>query len=92
MKTKHTYLIRHILSKTLLVAFIIANLNQEAEAQITQSFQSERAKEDYSFLKDSTDLKWYDEMKYISLGESRNAYLSIGGTVRPRIENFVNKN
>lgn len=92
MKTKYTYLIIHILSKTLLVVFIIANLNQDVEAQISQSFQSQRAKEDYSFLKDSTDLKWYDAMKYIGIGESRNAYLSIGGSVRPRIENFVNQN
>jgi len=56
------------------------------------TFQDERAAEDYSFLKDSSNLDWIESIKYISLTTSQNSYLSIGGSYRPRFEHFSNKN
>lgn len=61
-------------------------------AQQPYTFEEERAAEDYSFLKDSSKLTWNEALKYISLGASRNNYLSVGGSYRPRFEHFSNNN
>ncbi len=61
-------------------------------AQQSYTFKDERAAEDYDFLKDSTNLSWYESAKYIALSANRNSYLSIGGSYRPRFEHFSNKN
>ena len=54
------------------------------------NFLERRAEEDYSYLKDSTNLAWQDAIKYIGLDKQKNSYLSIGGSFRPRFEHFTN--
>ena len=61
-------------------------------AQNEQVFKEERAAENYSFLKDSTNLDYFQALKYIPLNNKRNSYLSIGGSHRPRFEYFTNRN
>ncbi len=53
-------------------------------------FLEQRAEEDYSHLKDSTNLSWPQAVKYIAFDSPKNAYLSIGGTFRSRFEHFTN--
>ncbi|MEM9919964.1 MAG: alginate export family protein [Bacteroidota bacterium] len=60
-------------------------------AQQQDAFKSERAQEDYTHLKDSTNLGWQQAVKYISLSGDRSSYLSIGGSFRPRYEHFSNR-
>ncbi|MEO0899976.1 MAG: alginate export family protein [Bacteroidota bacterium] len=55
------------------------------------AFLTERADEDYSYLKDSSRLRGNDALKFIAFGESKNSYLSLGGSFRPRIEHFSNQ-
>ncbi|MEM1359511.1 MAG: alginate export family protein, partial [Bacteroidota bacterium] len=70
--------------------FILLPLNTLAQDQTT--FLDQRAEEDYNHLKDSTNLAWPDAIKYLSLTKKRNAYLSLGGSFRPRFEHFTNNN
>ena len=76
----------------LLLLLIQASFAQEGEEQIEFEIKSERAAEDYSLLRDSTDLDWNLALKYIALDKNRNAYLSIGGSYRLRFEHVGNQN
>ncbi|MEL7120710.1 MAG: alginate export family protein, partial [Bacteroidota bacterium] len=76
---------RSSLLLTLLICFTLF-----AHGQTGASFQDERAKEDYSFLKDSTQLTWQDAIKFIRLDEEGNSYLSFGASLRTRFEHFTN--
>ncbi|MEL7124298.1 MAG: alginate export family protein, partial [Bacteroidota bacterium] len=50
-------------------------------------FEEVRFEEDYYFLKDSTNLRHtLDKMKYLSLSENRNWYVSLGGEARETFE------
>ncbi len=69
---------------------ILVSLSFSVLGQGQTEFLEQRADEDYSYLKDSTNLTWPDAMKYIAFDPQKNAYLSIGGTFRPRFEHFTN--
>ena len=68
--------------------FLLLSLPTLAQGQT--HFLEQRAEEDYRHLKDSTSLTWQDALKYIALDRQKSAYLSIGGTFRPRYEHFTN--
>ncbi|MEM1393557.1 MAG: alginate export family protein [Cyanobacteria bacterium P01_H01_bin.150] len=74
----------------ILLCSLFCSFPFSAIAQHSYSFKDERAEEDYSFLKDSTNLVWQETIKYIPLSANRNSYLSIGGSFRPRFEHFTN--
>lgn len=77
--------------KTLVCLFFFL-ITFAIHAQESIEFKDQRAEENYAFLKDSTNLAWQDAIKYIALTSSRNSYLSIGGSYRPRYEHFSNNN
>ncbi|SHM09335.1 Alginate export [Chitinophaga jiangningensis] len=51
-------------------------------AQDIPAFKPLRYNEDYSFLKNDTVRKWYQQMKYSSFSDSGHAFISFGGEVR----------
>ncbi|MEM9830805.1 MAG: alginate export family protein [Bacteroidota bacterium] len=51
----------------------------------------QRANEDYSHLKDSSKLSGLEKIKFVPLGQKRNAHLSFGGSTRHRYEHFTNQ-
>ncbi|MEM6269827.1 MAG: alginate export family protein [Bacteroidota bacterium] len=55
------------------------------------AFKEERAKEDYGNLKDSTQRKGLEIIKYIPILPKKNIYFSIGGSYRARMEHFSNR-
>lgn len=55
-----------------------------------KNFLEQRAQEDYSHLRDSSNLAWQDVIKYIALDKKKRSYLSVGGSFRPRFEHFTN--
>ncbi|MEM6722604.1 MAG: alginate export family protein [Bacteroidota bacterium] len=60
-------------------------------AQHQQAILDERAKEDYSYLKDSTNLAWQKAIKYLGFGAQNGSYISVGGSYRARYEHFTNR-
>ncbi len=62
-----------------------------AVSGFAQSFKSLRYDENYSYLKDSTQLNWYERMKFTRLSSSGNHYLSLGGEVRYQYFRFRNE-
>jgi len=59
-------------------------------------FKLFRAEENYSYLTDKEinpyESDYFDFIKFIPLDNGRNASLSLGGEIRPRIEYFNNRN
>jgi hypothetical protein len=50
-----------------------------------------RYDDDFTYLSDpSKRVSWYDEIKYIPLGDDPSHYLSIGGDLRERVESYSN--
>jgi hypothetical protein len=48
-----------------------------------------RYDDDFTYLSDpSKRVSWYDEIKYIPLGDDASQYLSIGGDLRERVESY----
>jgi hypothetical protein len=48
-----------------------------------------RYDDDFTYLSDpSRRVSWYDEIKYVPLGDDASHYLSIGGDVRERVESY----
>lgn len=78
-------------SRILILALSLLCLNLFAQVGQTITIQDERAKEDYSYLKDSIKLQSFAALKFISLAKNKNSYLSIGGSFRPRFEHFSNR-
>lgn len=77
-----------VLSLTL-VGFTSSGLAQNSN--LSPAYTLIRWDEDYSYLKDTNNRSDpLDAIKYISLGD--NSYLSLGGYVRYRYENFNNPN
>ncbi|MEL6866941.1 MAG: alginate export family protein, partial [Bacteroidota bacterium] len=76
----------------LFMCLLLCGFTCSTFAQISFPLNEERAKEDYTFLKDSTALSWPATLKYLPLNAERSAYLSIGGSFRPRFEHFTNRN
>ncbi len=77
---------------SLFLCLLFCSFTYSVVAQQSYRFKEERAAEEYSFLKDSTNLTWLEAIKYLSLSAKKNSYLSIGGSYRPRFEYFSNKN
>src|SRR5207253_2335767 len=54
------------------------------------NYQSLRYNEDYRYLRDpARRTEFWDQLKYISLGADPNSYLSFGGELRERVEDYV---
>jgi hypothetical protein len=75
--------------KTTLLGFIFLLLG--ASALHAQGFKQLRQDEDYSHLKDSSKLSWYDQMKFARLNASGTSYFSAGGEVRYQYFKFKNE-
>jgi len=76
------------ISKILFCFFFLSSICCFAQ---NSQFNSQRAEEDYSYLKDSTDLKFRDAIKYIALNKKRSSYLSMGGSIRTTYDNYENE-
>ncbi len=61
-------------------------------AQKADRFQNQRAKENYSYLRDSTALEFPSSLKFIPIGKQGISYLSVGGSYRTRFEGLSNQN
>ncbi|MEM8565422.1 MAG: alginate export family protein [Bacteroidota bacterium] len=75
----------------LLVCLLFSGFICCLPCQSTYTFNEERATEDYSFLKDSTNLTWQESAKFIPLNSRRNSYLSLGGSYRGRFEHYTDR-
>lgn len=56
-----------------------------------QGFKNLRYDEDYSYLRDSLKLTWYEHLKFSRLNESGTNYFSAGGEVRYQYFKFKNE-
>lgn len=60
-------------------------------SQKQMRFQDQRALEDYSHLRDSTNLDGVNTFKFIALDKQSVSFVSFGGSVRPRYEVITNE-
>ena len=67
---------RSYLKSELSLLFVLLTLSFSAQSQAT--FSAQRAEEDYSYLKDSTNLDGLDAIKFIALNRSKTTFLSLG--------------
>lgn len=69
--------------------------SQEEEKKSPPDIKTNRAEEDYSYLKDAKSNPYQstfgDNLKYIALNANRTTYLTLGGGYRARVEHFTNK-
>ena len=74
----------------------LAQDQTKVEKKAPPPLQSNRADEDYTYLKDKKSNPYQqafgDALKYIALDTGRTTYLTIGGSYRARVEYFTNKN
>jgi hypothetical protein len=77
----------HYLSFLKVVISIILFCSQSLSAQ---SFKLLRYDENYEYLKDSSDT-FYNKIKFLSLNEKKNSYLSFGGEARYEYVDFNNE-
>ncbi|MDT0607723.1 alginate export family protein [Croceitalea rosinachiae] len=79
----------------LLSVSLFAVAQEKTEKQEPPALKTNRAQEDYTYLKDLEKNPYKkgfaDDLKYIALNSNRSIYLSIGGQYRPRIEHFTNE-
>ncbi|MEO1030929.1 MAG: alginate export family protein [Bacteroidota bacterium] len=79
-----------------LAPFVYSQEKSDTEKQDPPDLKSNRADEDYSYLRDPETNPYRagfaDAIKFISLNSKRTAYLSIGGQFRPRYEYTNNVN
>lgn len=66
--------------KKILLVLMVALIS--AQGLRAQAFKHLRYDEDYSRLRDSARLSWYEQMKFTRLNTSGTNYLSLGGEVR----------
>jgi hypothetical protein len=83
---------------TLMVTLLTVCLQTAAEdagKREPPAFELFRAEEDYGYLADRESSPYeddvFDPVKYIPLDQDGNAYLTLGGEVRPRFEFFTNR-
>jgi hypothetical protein len=69
-----------------LMLFMISISSSQA-----QGFKHLRYDEDYSHLRDSSELSWYEQVKFARLNTSGTAYFSFGGEVRYQYFKFENE-
>jgi hypothetical protein len=75
-------------SLSLLFAIAAANSSHAQQPPVVRTYLTDRADEDWSFLRDSTKKNdFWDALKYISLG-NENRYLTLSGEARLRSEGF----
>jgi hypothetical protein len=69
-----------------LACLLLVGLCSVAQAD---GFAFFRYDDDFTYLSDpSKRVSWYDEVKYIPLGDGANHYFSIGGDLRERVESY----
>ncbi len=73
-----------------LLSLLLCCLSLVVHAQESIDFKDQRAEENYISLKDSSHLLGQEAIKFIPLAKDKSAYLSIGGSFRPRFEHFTN--
>lgn len=78
-----------VIAMRLIVFVILVAINSAAIAQ--GSFKNLRYDERYDYLKDSSNLNWYDKMKFSKLDKTGNGYLSLGGELRYQYFKFKNE-
>ncbi|MEL6974598.1 MAG: alginate export family protein [Bacteroidota bacterium] len=86
----------------LLILFGISDLyhlqaQEEPETKEPPAFMNDSADEDYQYLRDEETAEEYEKMfaqslKFIGLNADKTAYLSLGGSYRPRFESTTNEN
>lgn len=72
-------------------------MQAQTDKRAAPSLKSDPAEEDYSYLKDEESANEYEtifaqDLKFISLNQSKTSYLSLGGHYRPRFESTTNEN
>lgn len=83
-------------SMVLAVTGILILMSGGAFGQEPPPLSMLRAEENYNYLKTSNENPYKpafaDELKYISLNESKSVFLTLGGEYRARFESFINQN
>jgi hypothetical protein len=80
------------LSAVLTVPFVAAALAQNpSERSVGDEINLIRWREDYSFLRDRSDLAPLESWKFIALNGAKTNYLTLGGEVRERVEIYDNQ-
>ena len=73
-------------------ALVLATEVAQAQSSDERSFGGElntiRWREDYTFLRDRPDLNFFEQLKFIPLNDAKTTYLTLGGEVRERVENY----
>ena len=88
---KHIYFITIWIFTT---SYLIAQNPSDKQKQEAPAFRLLRADENYSILKKKEDLdqkSFIERIKFIPLSKNKDAYLTLGGQVRPRFEYFSNR-
>lgn len=74
----------------------VAQVVADSSLQAPPALQTNRAEEDYAYLKDPETNPYQkafgDPLKFIALDPSRRIYLTVGGGYRARLEHFTNQN
>ena len=74
---------------------LVSQEEQTTTKDSPPAFKTNRAEEDYSYLKDTEkspyESAFGDGVKYIALNQERSTYLTLGGGYRSRVEHFTNK-
>ena len=85
---------RMLFTKSSSILVIVLGLGRAALCQDTGSraigdeINTFRWREDYSFLRDRSDLTFFEQLKFIPLNDAKTAYLTLGGEVRERVESY----
>jgi hypothetical protein len=75
----------------LVVSFAAAQMSAQENPvprTIGDEINTFRWREDYSFLRDRSDLTFFQRLKFLPLNDAKTAYLTLGGEVRERVENY----
>ena len=78
------------MKKTLRIV-LFALISLELLAQEVSEFKTLRYEEDYRFLQTDSGRTWYEKLKYTSLSQGGQAYVSLGGEVRYQYFRFRNE-
>ncbi|MEL6674840.1 MAG: alginate export family protein [Bacteroidota bacterium] len=80
-----------LLCLNLILASYASGFCQDTKTTPLPAFQTERAAEDYAYLRDSSNRSGLARIKFIPLGAKEKSFLSLGGSFRPRMEHFTNR-
>jgi len=76
---------KNFLSLSLLLSFCLIN------AQDKPVFKALRYEDDFTYLKKDTTKTWYEQLKYTTLSEDKESYISAGGDIRYQYFNVKNE-